>query len=120
MPDIEDAMNELQDIVEVLESGQTPLGVSLEQFERAMKLLKSCHEQLDHASRRIEVLTRVSADGSFTTEPFDATATADRPSNKPSVPDSRPAAPQRPAAADSVSDDTIEIEEDGVDPATLF
>lgn len=73
---IEDAMEELDAIVEALESGQTSLSESLERFERGMVLLRSCHQQLDSAARRIEMLTGISEDGEVSTVPFDGAATA--------------------------------------------
>jgi exodeoxyribonuclease VII small subunit len=72
---IEDSMDELQEIVQVLESGQEPLDVSLQKFERGMGLLRECHRQLDDAAQRIEILTRIGADGTIETAPFDATTT---------------------------------------------
>ena len=72
---IEEAMNELDSIVEAMESGQTTLAESLERFERGMVLLRSCHKQLDSAAQRIEMLSSISEDGDVSTVPFDGTAT---------------------------------------------
>ncbi len=80
-PSIEACMDELQDIVQILESGQEPLDVSLQKFERGMGLLGECHRQLDEAAQRIEILTRIGADGAIETAPFDATATLSRQQN---------------------------------------
>lgn len=100
-PAIEAAMAELQDIVQSLESGQEPLDVSLQQFERGMALLRICHRQLEQAASRIEILTGIDSDGGVVTASFDGSATA--------------------AAAKTVEADFTEIdEEDGVDPAALF
>jgi exodeoxyribonuclease VII small subunit len=79
-PDIrlEDAMNELQEIVGSLESGQEPLDDSLAKFERGMELLRVCHRQLEHAAQRIEIVTRVDANGNFQTKDFDGASTLDR------------------------------------------
>jgi len=77
-PSIEASMEELQEIVQVLESGQEPLDASLQKFERGMSLLGVCHRQLDDAARRIEILTRIDDDGAITTAPFDATTTLSR------------------------------------------
>ena len=74
---IEDAMIELQEIVDVLESGQEPLDESLSKYERGMALLRTCHLQLDSAAQRIEIVTGAADDGSVVTRPFDAAATAD-------------------------------------------
>ena len=75
---IEDAMEELDAIVEALESGQTSLSESLERFERGMVLLRNCHQQLDSAAQRIETLSGIDEDGNILTTPFDGTATASR------------------------------------------
>lgn len=72
---IEESMGELQDIVRVLEEGEEPLESSLKRFERGMCLLRQCHEQLESAAARIEMLTSVDADGNPRTKPFDGKAT---------------------------------------------
>ncbi|MEZ6122390.1 MAG: exodeoxyribonuclease VII small subunit [Planctomycetaceae bacterium] len=74
-PAIEDSLQELQDIVSSLESGQPSLKESLEQFERGMALLKGCHEQLEQAAQRIEIVTRVDQQGNLITDTFDVEAT---------------------------------------------
>ena len=83
-PSIEDAMDELQEIVQRLESGQDPLDVSLQKFERGMELLRSCHQQLEQAASRIEILTGFDSDGAPTTAPFDGTSTVARQAASPS------------------------------------
>lgn len=79
---IEDAMAELQDIVDGLESGQDSLDDSLARYERGMQLLRECHQQLDSAAQRIEIVTGVEADGGLKTQDFDTTATEARLSKK--------------------------------------
>ena len=86
-PSIEDSMAELQEIVQSLESGQEPLDESLAQFERGMKLLRSCHAQLENAAARIEVLTRIDADGNVETKPFASKATIEQTSSDDSATD---------------------------------
>jgi len=75
---LEQAMEELQTIVADLEAGQEPLDQSLAQFERGMELLRLCHQQLEDAAQRIEIVTRVDQKGQVHTQPFDATSTLDR------------------------------------------
>lgn len=77
---LEDAMTELQEIVASLESGQEPLDESLARFERGMSLLRTCHQKLELAAQRIEIVTRVDQDNNVQTAPFDASATMDRDS----------------------------------------
>lgn len=71
----EDALVELQQIVDQLESGALGLEESLRQYERGAALLRRCYGLLESAERRIEVLTGQATDGELTTAPFDATAT---------------------------------------------
>ncbi|MCH2202828.1 MAG: exodeoxyribonuclease VII small subunit [Fuerstiella sp.] len=80
---LESAMDELNGIVNELESGQQPLNDALERFERGTRLLKACDRQLEDAARRIEIVRRIDEDG-VEVETFDATATTDRiPSESP-------------------------------------
>ena len=73
-PLFEDSLAELQEIVNTLEEGTAGLEESMEQFERGVKLLRSCYQSLESAEQKIEVLTRVDADGNPVLEDFDATA----------------------------------------------
>lgn len=75
---LEQAMAELAEIASRLESGQESLDQSLARFERGMQLLRTCHQQLDQAAQRIEIVTRIGAAGVPETEPFDARATFPR------------------------------------------
>ncbi|MBX3298366.1 MAG: exodeoxyribonuclease VII small subunit [Acidobacteria bacterium] len=61
----EKALEELEKIVEQLESGDLPLEKSLELFETGVKLSRSCRERLANAERRIELLSR-DGDGGLT------------------------------------------------------
>jgi exodeoxyribonuclease VII small subunit len=74
---LEEAMAELSQIVTSLESGQVSLDESLARFERGMGLLRVCHQKLDSAAQRIEMLTQMSDDG-VVTEEFDSTSTLKR------------------------------------------
>jgi exodeoxyribonuclease VII small subunit len=82
---LEESMAELASIVSRLESGQETLDESLAQFERGMKLLRTCHSKLDVAAQRIEIVTQMSPDGDIKTADFDAAATLQKP-----TPASRP------------------------------
>ena len=76
-PLFEESLTELQEIVNTLEEGTAGLEESMEQFERGVKLLRSCYQSLESAEQRIEILTRVDADGNPVLEDFDATASID-------------------------------------------
>ena len=55
--DFESAIAELEKIVKQLDEGDLQLDTSLALFERGVELSRYCHDQLDAAERRIEVLT---------------------------------------------------------------
>ena len=73
-------MEELARIVTELESGQQPLSEALENFERAMQLVKECSTQLEDAAGKIELLRQMTGE-TVVTEPFDGTATVERKKN---------------------------------------
>ena len=54
--DFESDLKELEKIVKQLEAGDLSLKEALNLFERGVSLSRSCHEQLEEAERRIEVL----------------------------------------------------------------
>ena len=54
----EEAMAELEDVVEQLEAGDVPLEASLAAFERGVALVRLLHARLDAVQARIEELTR--------------------------------------------------------------
>lgn len=81
---LEAAMAELSEIAARLESGQESLDQSLTRFERGMQLLRICHQQLDHAAQRIEIVTRVGSSGAPETQPFDGRATFPKEPNSSS------------------------------------
>ncbi len=75
-PSFEQSLTELESIVAKLESGQLGLADSLEEYERGVKHLKSCYQQLSAAERRIELVSQVDAKGQAQTEPFDDESSA--------------------------------------------
>ncbi len=69
--DFESALEQLQKIVEDLEKGGLSLDKTLSEFSQGMKLLKFCHQKLDKAEKKIELMLK--EDDEFTTEvPFDS------------------------------------------------
>jgi exodeoxyribonuclease VII small subunit len=56
-PDFESSLEELETLVEALESGELSLAESLERFKRGVTLSKQCHEMLDQARQSVEVLS---------------------------------------------------------------
>ena len=57
-PDFEASLEELESLVEALESGELSLAESLERFKRGVELSKHCHQMLDQARQSVEILTR--------------------------------------------------------------
>ena len=52
----EDALKDLEGIIENLETGEVPLNDLVDQYEQGTKLLKICHERLNEAELKIEKL----------------------------------------------------------------
>lgn len=67
----EDALSQLEAIVESMESGEVPLAELLAKFEAGSKLLKVCEARLKDAELKIEQLKK-QKDGAVTFEKFDA------------------------------------------------
>jgi len=56
-PTFEQAIEQLESIIEGIESGEVGLESSLQQYERGMKLIRHCRGVLERAEQRIEKLT---------------------------------------------------------------
>lgn len=67
----EDAMSELETIVNNLETGQTSLEESVKAYERGMELRTICEKRLRDATLKIEKVTKVNDDGSVETTELD-------------------------------------------------
>jgi exodeoxyribonuclease VII small subunit len=65
----EQAMAELEKIVQRLESGQEPLEQAISLYERGMALRTHCEGKLNQAQLKVEKITQ-QADGSLKTEDF--------------------------------------------------
>jgi exodeoxyribonuclease VII small subunit len=66
----EDALKQLESIVEAMESGEIPLADLLAKFEQGTKLVALCETRLKDAELKIELL-RKAKDG-VSTVPFNA------------------------------------------------
>jgi exodeoxyribonuclease VII small subunit len=66
----ESSLDELEQIVRHLESGDLPLDRSLELFEQGVRLSRECQKRLDEAERRVEILLRGN-DGEYKATPFE-------------------------------------------------
>lgn len=58
----EDALGELEAIVESLETGEQSLDTSLEQFERGVALSRFCQQSLSEAEQKVRILMDDKAD----------------------------------------------------------
>jgi exodeoxyribonuclease VII small subunit len=72
----EEALHELEEIVNRLEQGEIPLEEALQLFEQGVKLSRLCHTKLDEAQRRVEILLKDEA-GKMIAQPFEQGAGED-------------------------------------------
>ena len=54
---LEEALDSLEQIVQLLEEGKMTLEESLDLYEKGMTLVKLCNSRLESAQKRIECLT---------------------------------------------------------------
>jgi exodeoxyribonuclease VII small subunit len=66
----EDALKELEGIVQQLERGQVKLDEAISAYERGALLKRHCEQRLAEAKMKVEKIV-FSADGSVTTQPAD-------------------------------------------------
>ena len=66
----EEALRELEGIVNRLEEGDLPLEEALQFFEEGVKLSRYCHTKLDEAQKRVEILLKDER-GTMTAQPFE-------------------------------------------------
>lgn len=72
----ESALENIEQIVEQLESGELSLEDSLAAFERGVGLTKYCYQKLDEVEKKIELLVK-DKEGKLRLKPFE-----DRPDEK--------------------------------------
>ncbi len=53
----EEMIDELEEIVTRLESGDAPLDEAVRLFEKGMKISVSCHDKLEKAEQKVKILT---------------------------------------------------------------
>ena len=66
----EEALTELEGLVQQLESGDTSLEQALAQFERGVALARHCQQQLSAAEQKVQIRSR-DANGDEQLEPFE-------------------------------------------------
>ncbi|MDD4913770.1 MAG: exodeoxyribonuclease VII small subunit [Methylococcales bacterium] len=64
----ENAMEELEKLVEQMEQGDISLEESLKTFERGIKLTRTCQQALQDAEQKVQIL--LEKNGQQTLEPF--------------------------------------------------
>lgn len=67
-PSFEQAMDKLEQIVAMLESGDVPLEQAIELFQEGMKLSQLCGQKLEQVERKIEIL--MEQEGGLVKKPF--------------------------------------------------
>ena len=71
-PDFEEALAELEGLVERLERGDLPLEEALRTFERGVALTRHCQASLQAAQQKVEILLKKS--GQPEIQPFEEAA----------------------------------------------
>ena len=61
----EDALAELESIVQKLEDGDQSLDMSLEQFERGVSLSRFCQQSLSEAEQKVKILLEEDGEEEF-------------------------------------------------------
>jgi len=69
-PSFEEALNELESLVETMEQGELTLEESLKSFERGVELTRTCQQALKNAEQKVEILSANTLTADL--EPFDA------------------------------------------------
>lgn len=67
-PAFEEALTELESLVETLERGDQSLEASLQSFERGIELTRTCQKALDEAEQKVRILSGESEEAEL--EPF--------------------------------------------------
>jgi exodeoxyribonuclease VII small subunit len=71
-PDFEQALAELEGLVERLEHGDLPLDEALKAFERGVALTRQCQASLQAAQQKVEILLKRGPNAGI--EPFEESA----------------------------------------------
>jgi exodeoxyribonuclease VII small subunit len=71
---LEKSLQDLEALIEELESGELPLEQAMQKFEQGIKLTRSCQAALKDAEQRVEILLK-SAGGEEALEEFEVDET---------------------------------------------
>lgn len=69
-PNFEEALSDLEQLVEAMEQGDLSLDESLKQFEKGIALASSCQQSLQKAEQKVELL--IEKNGELLTKDFDS------------------------------------------------
>ena len=69
--DLEKSLEQLEKLVDELESGELPLETAMRKFEEGVKLTRLCQSALKDAEQRVEILLK-NAGGEETLKRFEA------------------------------------------------
>jgi exodeoxyribonuclease VII small subunit len=75
----EDALNKLEKVVSKLEERDIPLEESLKLFEEGIRLSRLCHQKLDEAEKKVEILLK-GKEGILEPQPFEPSGQGGRSS----------------------------------------
>lgn len=67
---LEKSLEQLESLIDELESGELPLDTAMKKFEEGIKLTRACQSALEDAEQRVEILLK-SAGGEEALEDFD-------------------------------------------------
>ena len=67
----EESLKRLQVIVEKLEQGDLPLETAMESFTEGIQLVQLCHQKLEEAEKKVQLLVK-DQQGTFTTTSFES------------------------------------------------
>jgi len=68
-PTFEDALGQLEKLVDSMEQGEMSLDDSLKAFEEGIKLTRQCQKSLDEAEQKVKILLENTPDAGL--EPFE-------------------------------------------------
>ena len=80
MPQFEDCLQRLEQIVDELEKGNVPLEQALKLFEEGVQLSASCRKELEEAEGKVEILLK--QNGKLQPEPYESAAEKAQASKK--------------------------------------
>lgn len=67
--DFEDSLNQLEALIEQMESGELSLEKALENFEQGIQLTRQCQTMLSEAEQKVQLL--IENNGQLESKPFD-------------------------------------------------